>query len=45
MAAVELDWEASADSTNFNNQIKFAVDGLTYFYEYDPVCIVHLTKI
>ncbi|WP_300369490.1 hypothetical protein [Brachyspira sp.] len=39
--AVELGWEASADSANFNSQIKFAVDGLTYFYEYDPVGIVH----
>ncbi|WP_157152849.1 hypothetical protein [Brachyspira murdochii] len=39
--AVELGWEASADSATLNEQVKFAVDGLTYFYEYDPVGIVH----
>ncbi len=39
--AVELGWEASADSASLNKQIKFAVDGFTYFYEYDPVGIVH----
>ena len=39
--AVELGWEASSDSANLNEQVKFAVDGLTYFYEYDPVGIVH----
>ena len=38
--SVELGWEASADSANLNSQIKFAVDGITYFYEYDPVGIV-----
>ena len=37
-----LNWaEASADSASLNKQIKFAVDGFTYFYEYDPVGIVH----
>ncbi|MDO6992582.1 hypothetical protein Q5M87_01015 [Brachyspira innocens] len=39
--AVELGWEASADSATLNEQVKFAVEGLTYFYEYDPVGIVH----
>ncbi|OEJ14660.1 hypothetical protein BFL38_07400 [Brachyspira hampsonii] len=39
--AVELGWEASADSSTLNSQVKFAVDGFTYFYEYDPVGIVH----
>lgn len=39
--AVELGWEASADSATLNKQVKFAVDGFTYFYEYDPVGIVH----
>lgn len=39
--AVELGWEASADSATLNEQVKFAVDGFTYFYEYDPVGIVH----
>ncbi|EKV57033.1 hypothetical protein [Brachyspira hampsonii] len=39
--AVELGWEASADSVTLNSQVKFAVDGFTYFYEYDPVGIVH----
>lgn len=39
--AVELGWEASADSATLNEQNKFAVEGLTYFYEYDPVGIVH----
>lgn len=38
--AVELGWEASADSATLNEQVKFAVEGLTYFYEYDPVGIV-----
>ena len=38
--SVELGWEASADSANLNSQIKFAVEGLNYFYEYDPVGIV-----
>ena len=38
--SVELGWEASADSANLNSQVKFAVDGFTYFYEYDPVGIV-----
>ena len=36
--SVELGWEADA---NNNSQIKFGKDGLTYFYEYDPVGIVH----
>lgn len=38
--AAELGWEASAGSENLNSQIKFAVSGLSYFYEYDPVGIV-----
>ncbi|MEI0549054.1 hypothetical protein R4K89_01940 [Brachyspira intermedia] len=38
--SVELGWEASADSATLNEQVKFAVDGFTYFYEYDPVGIV-----
>lgn len=39
--AVELGWEASADTSNLNSQISFAVDGIKYFYEYDPVGIVN----
>lgn len=38
--SVELGWEASADSAALNEQVKFAVDGFNYFYEYDPVGIV-----
>lgn len=38
--AVELGWEANADTANLNSQVKFAVDGVRYFYEYDPVGIV-----
>lgn len=34
---VELGWEADA---NNNSKINFAVDGIKYFYEYDPVGIV-----
>lgn len=34
--SVELGWEADAN----NNKINFAVDGIQYFYEYDPVGIV-----
>ena len=39
--AVELGWEANADTANLNSQVKFAVDGVRYFYEYDPVGIVN----
>lgn len=38
--AVELGWEANGKTSDLNTQIKFAVDGLRYFYEYDPVGIV-----
>ncbi len=37
--SVELGWEADA---NNNSKVDFAlVDGIRYFYEYDPVGIVH----
>ena len=38
--AVELGWEADGNITGSVKKIYFAVDGITYFYEYDPVGIV-----
>ena len=35
--AVELGWEAKYQ---YNNRLYFSLDGITYFYEYDPVGIV-----
>ena len=38
--AVELGWEADGNVTGNPKKIYFAVDGIKYFYEYDPVGIV-----
>lgn len=38
--AVELGWEADGNITGNPKKIYFAVDGIKYFYEYDPVGIV-----
>ena len=38
--AVELGWEADGNVTGDPKKIYFAVDGIKYFYEYDPVGIV-----
>lgn len=38
--SVELGWEADGNVTGNPKKIYFAVDGIKYFYEYDPVGIV-----